>query len=172
MKLAILFFLMSTIALPAKERNGTYGLSKQCPYAYVGVGWRFGFDVTGTLSVDGINYEIGVFRDLLGEPGDKWANVGGDLKLFADFLQRCADSVKRRKEFKETCGRLTLHYKPKDRVIEIKQDNGFIDVVIPEEEATKMHAAVRQMADDFERINQKLSPGQPHAAPDRDNPPK
>lgn len=161
------FFVLS---LRAEERHARYGMSKQETYVYVGVGWRFGFDMAAELTVEGIEYEQGVFLDILGdEGGDKWGSLGVELKGFSDFLLRCADSVKRNEEFREKLGFMEFHYRPKDRVIEIgKRD--FISVAIPADEAVKMHAAIKQIADDIEIINKKLKPARQAAASDGDKP--
>jgi hypothetical protein len=160
MKLLTACLAFLVLSLQAEERHATYGMSKQDTYVYVGVGWRFGFDLTAKLTVEGIEYEQGVFMDILGdEGGDKWGSLGAELKGFSDFLLRCADSVKRMEEFREKHGFMEFHYRPKDRVIEIKKRD-LISVVIPADEAAKMHVAIKQIADDFEVINKKLKPAQ------------
>jgi hypothetical protein len=154
----------SLLVLHAKEQHAKYNLSKQEMYVYVGIGWRFGFDLNAQLTVEGIEYSQGIFLDVLSDEGrDKWAGFGGDLKGFSDFLKQCADSVKRKEEFKGKHGSIELHYSPKNKVIIINKGD-FISVTIPAEEADTMHSDIKQIADDFDAINKKLKPAQ-QAAP-------
>jgi hypothetical protein len=152
---------------------------------YVGIGWRFGYEVDGSLSVAGLQIKQGVFFDRLdGGLGSKDRSCSfGDnesIRGFANFLQHCVDSVKHMKEFRERFGDMEMHYVPKSKSIEInvlrnnKDDNSeaFISVVIPASEAANFCAAVKQVADNFEHINARMKPAKKSGASGSDKPSK